>query len=217
LRALIVAALAIALGAPALAQAPAPETFTFENVPGLTPIPYAIEVKVPKTARIKSFPLADGGTLAFRTKGGANYAALVTHFGTTAIVGVSASGKIQPFRDLEIRIRKSDACFASFVAIQAGARLDNNGTPNDATDDTTVYDGPGRGDMLLYDSDKDIYPQSGVRLGVVRFGGDPLDLVKDSYDLTTTSLDFTRIIILGEVVYDDVVVKYGRCGVIPLP
>jgi hypothetical protein len=206
LRALIVAALAIALGATALAQTPTPETFTFENVPGLTPIPYAIEVKVPKTARIKSFPLADGGTLAFRTKGGANYAALVTHFGTTAIVGVSASGKIQPFRDLEIRIRKSDACFASFVAIQAGARLDNNGTPNDATDD-----------MLLYDSDKDIYPQSGVRLGVVRFGGDPLDLVKDSYDLTTTSLDFTRIIILGEVVYDDVVVKYGRCGVIPLP
>jgi hypothetical protein len=213
-RTLIVAALALALGAPALAQTPPPETLTFESLPGLTPVPYEAGVKIPTTARVKSLPLADGGTVAFRTKGGANYAALVTHFGTTAITGVSGSGKIQPFRDLEIRIRKSkDACFASFVAIQAGARTDNNGTPTDTTDDQIVYDNPGQGALLLYDSDKNIYPPNGVRLQVLRVGADPLNLVKDAYDLTTTSLDFTRIIIQGELVYDDILVDYGRCGI----
>jgi hypothetical protein len=64
--------------------------------------------------------------------------------------------------------------------------------------------------MLLYDSDNRIYPQNGQRLFVTRFGGDPLNLVKDPYDLTTTSLDFKRIIIQGEVVYDDVVVTFGH-------
>jgi hypothetical protein len=210
-RALIVAAVAIVLGAPALAQTPAPEMITFENTPGLTPFPYEVGVKFPKTARIKSLPLAGGGTVAFRTKSGADYAALVTHFGTTAIVGVSSSGKIQPFRDLEIRIRKSKgARFDSFVAIQAGARVDNKGTPSDTTDDVTVYDNPGQGALLLYDSDKNIYPPNGSRLQVLRAGGDPLNLVKDPYDLTTTSLDFTRILISGEVVYDDIIVSYGH-------
>jgi hypothetical protein len=211
MRFLIVAAVAIAIGAPALAQTPAPETITFENTPGLTPVPYEVGFKIPKTARLKSLPLAGGGTVAFRTRGGASYAALVAHFGTTAIVGVSNTGKLQPFRDLEMKIRKAKgARFESFVAIQAGARLDNKGTPSDTTDDETFYDNPGQGALLLYDSDNRIYPQSGARLAVTRFGGDPLNLVKDPYDLTTTSLDFKRIIIQGEVVYDDVVVTFGH-------
>jgi hypothetical protein len=208
-RFLIVAAIAIAMGAPAVAQTPAPEMITFEGLG--TPIAYKVDEKVPTSARIKSVPLAGGGTVAFRTRGGANYAALVTHFGTTAIVGVSNSGKIQPFRDLEIKIRKSSgARFDSFVAIQAGARVDNKGTPSDTTDDETFYDNPGQGALLLYYRGSNIYPQNGARLLVLRVGGDPLNLVKDPYDLTTTSLDFTRILIQGDVVYDDVVVSYGH-------
>jgi hypothetical protein len=155
--------------------------------------------------------LTGGGLVRFRTRGGAKYAALVTQFGTTAIVGVSKKGKIQPFRDLEIRIRKSPgARFDSFVAIQAGARVDNKGTPNDATDDETFYDNPGRADFLLYDARNTLYPPNGSRLIALRSGADPLNLVKDSYDLTTTSFDFTRILILGEIVYDDLVVSYGH-------
>ena len=212
MRSLLAAALAFALAAPALAQTPAPETITFEGAG--TPIPYLPGVKVPNSAKLKSLPLAGGGAVHFRTKGGSQYVALVTHMGTTGIVGVGKKGKVTnpetDFRDVEMRIKKSPgARFDSFVAIQAGRRVDNKGN-TDPADDETFYDAAGSGEFYLYYDGDLLYPANGTRLVVVRLGADPLNLVKDPYDLTTTSEDFTRIGIFGNLVYDDLVVSYGH-------
>jgi len=212
MRVLFAAALVLALAAPAVAQTPPPETVTFENLG--TPMTYLPGEKVPKTARVKSVPLAGGGMVRFRTRSGAKYAALVTHFGTTGIVGVSKKGRlIDPLKNaryLEMRIRKSPgARFDSFVAIQAGLRVDDKGTA-DTSDDEVFYDGDGNAQFHLYDLQKRLYPPNGIQLVITRSGADPLNLVKDPYDLTTTSLDFGRILIFGNVVFDDLVVSYGH-------
>jgi hypothetical protein len=213
-RSLLIATLALALGAPALAQTPPPETVTFEGLG--TPIPYKPGERVPAAARVKSVTLAGGGLVRLRTRGGAGYAALVTHFGTTGIVAVTKKGKIvDPVlggRYLEMRIRKSPgARFDSFVGIQAGFRLDDKGTPPPATsDDEIFYDNPGGAAFQLYDQRNALYPPNGALLQITRTGGDPLNLVKEAYDLTTTSLDFTRILIVGDLVFDDLVVSYGH-------
>jgi hypothetical protein len=203
----LLAALALALGAPAFGQTPAPETITFEGLG--TPIPYKPGDSVPTSARLKTVRLAGGGVMSFRTRGGAKYVALVSHFGTTGIAGVTRKGKLD-LRFLDIRIRKSPgAAFDSFVAIQAGARIDTKGT-TETTDDETFYDNPGSAQFQVYDLKGRLYPAGGSRITIFRSGGDPLNLVKDPYDLTTTSLDFERILIFGDLVYDDLVVSYGH-------
>jgi hypothetical protein len=209
MRPLLFLALAVLLAVPASAQTPPPETITFEGLG--TPIPYAVGATVPDTARLKQVTLAGGGIVRFRTRGGASYAALVSHFGTTGIVGVSKKGKIEPERRLlEIRIRKvKRAAFDSFAAIQAGARVDTKGTA-DTSDDETFYDAAGAASLFFYDLRGDRYPIDGSSLVLVRSGADPQNLVKESYDMTTTSLDFPRILIAGTVVYDDFVVSYGH-------
>lgn len=206
----ILVALCLALAAPALAQVAPPETITFEGVG--TPMPYEPDTKVPAAARLKKLTLAGGGKISFRTRGGAKYVALVTHLGTTAIVGVNSKGKIQPFRYTEIRIRKSDgARFDSFVPIPAGQRVDDKGTTDTSDDEIVAWDQAGSAAFNLYDTRKRLYPIGGSSLQVVRATPpDPLNLVKDSYDLTTTSLDFARIQIVGDMVYDDLVVSYGH-------
>jgi hypothetical protein len=214
-RSLFAAALALALSAPVLAQVPATETLTFEGLG--TPIAYKPNEPVPVSARLKAVTLAGGGLVRFRTRGGAKYVALVTHFGTTGIVAVSKKGRIQIGRYLELRIRKSPgARFDSFVAIQANVRLvSDNGTPNDPADDVLAYDNPGDGAFRLFDEDGSLYPPNGGELQIFRTEPTPLVLVKDPYNLTTTSLDFARIQIrsgatVGALVLDDFVVSYGH-------
>jgi hypothetical protein len=203
-------ALCLALAGPAFAQVTPPQTITFEGVG--TPIPYEPEMKVPKSARLKKLALTGGGKVSFRTRDGADYVALVTHLGTTAIVGVGSKGKINPFRYMDVRIRKSkSARFDSFVPIPAGQRIDDKGTTDTSDDEVVAWDQAGAAAFNLYDTDTFLYPIDGSSLQVVRLTPpDPLNLVKDSYDLTTTSLDFARIQIVGDMVYDDFVVTYGH-------
>jgi hypothetical protein len=197
-------ALCVLVAAPALAQTPPPQTIDFEDPALGTPIPYEPGVKVPKSARIKKIALASGGTVKFRTRGGSKYAALVTHLGTTAVVGVGGKGKIQPGRYLDIRIRKAKtARFDSFNAIPAGARNDDKGTTDPADDEIVAYDNPGSAGFLLYDSRGNAYPIGGSSFVIVRAAPGP-------YDVTTTSLDFVRIQIAGTLVYDDLVVSFGH-------
>lgn len=197
----LIFALSLLLAAPALAQTPAPETITFEGVG--TPMAYEPDAKVPSSARLKEVSLAGGGKVKFRTRGGAKYAALVTHLGTTAIVGASKKGKLQPLRYVDMRIRKSPgARFDSFTAIPAGARVDTKDT-TDTSDDEVVYDNPGAGQFILYDTRKNVYPVGGAQFVIGRTEAAP-------YDLTTTSIDFARILIFGELVYDDLVVSFGH-------
>jgi hypothetical protein len=216
-RTLFAAAFTLALAAPALAQTPPPETLTFEGLAGKTPVAYAENAAVPAAARLKQLTLAGGGMVRFRTRGGAKYVALVSHFGTTGIAPVSKKGKIALGRFLDIDLRKTrGARFDSMVAIQAGKHVDDNGTPTDATDDITTYDNPGDAAFRMYDSKKQVYPQNGALLSLVRSGADPLNLVKDPYNLATTSLDFVRLQLLpagggvGGIVFDDFVVSFGH-------
>jgi hypothetical protein len=221
------------LAAPALAQTPATETITFEGAG--TPMAFASLADVPASARIKRIDLAGGGYVSFRTRGGAKYAALITtHMGTTAIVGVSKKGKIQPRRLLDIRIRKSKgARFDSFTPVNIGARIDDKGTttranptdPHPQHDDTiAAYDGPGLANFRLYDSNDGLHPLTGGLFVAQRAG-----TTKAPYNLTTTSLDITRVQILSDgtqdtveienkdvpnpvahMAYDDLVVSYGH-------
>ncbi len=194
-------ALCLLVAAPVLAQTPPPQTITFEGLG--TPIPYEPDVKVPKTARVKEVSLASGGKVKFQTRGGAKYAALVTHLGTTAIVGVGGKGKIQPGRFVDIRIRKAPgARFDSFTGLQAGRRVDDKGT-TDTTDDEIFYDNPGAAGFALYDSDGNVYPIGGSTFFLQRSAPAP-------YSLTTTSLDYVRIQIAGDLVYDDLIVSFGN-------
>ncbi len=196
---LLLLSLCLMLTAPAFAQTP-PQTITFEGLG--TPIPYEPGVKVPKTARVKKVALASGGYVSLRTRGGAKYAALVTHLGTTGVVGVGKKGKMQPGRFLDIRIRKArGARFDSFNALQAGRRVDDNGTPTDMTDDEIFFDNPGAAGFALYDSDGSVFPIGGGTFTIQRTAPAP-------YDLTTTSLDFVRIQIAGDMVYDDLIVSF---------
>jgi hypothetical protein len=215
--------LCLLAAAPALAQTPLPETFTFEGVG--TPIPFENSAQVPKAARIKQVQLAGGGRITFRTQGGADYAALVTVQGTTAIVGVGKKGKIESRRLLDIRLRKAKgARFDAFTPVNAGVRIDDKGT-TDKADDEVFYDGPGLAAFRLYDADKSIFPITGNLLGVSRLPTTPF--VPDSFDLTTTRLDFTRIeiatadstpdedndgdpLVVRHMVYDDLVVSFGH-------
>jgi hypothetical protein len=208
-------AIALALAAPALGQTPPPETITFEGL-GKTPIPYEPGVKVPKSARLTKVTLAGGGYVSFRTRGGSDFVALVTHFGTTAIAAVGGKGKIVVGRFVDIRIRKAKgARFDSMVAIQAGPRNDDKGT-TDTADDEVVYDAPGdAGFRMYYGKDNALYPLNGTLLSLFR-AVDPESFVKDPYDLTTTSKDFHRIELagaangVGDVVLDDLIVSYGH-------
>lgn len=213
MRSLLISALALALAAPALAQTPPPETIDFEGLG--TPIAYKPGETVPASARLQAVDLAGGGRVRFRSRNGAKYVALVTHFGTTGVAAVSKKGRIQVGRYMEIRIRKSPgARFDSFTPIQAGARLvDDQGTTT-PDDDEIAFDNPGDAAFFLYDTRGTLYPSSG-QLQLVRSDGDPQNLVKEPYDLTTTSLDFRRILIaaglqIGPVVLDDFVVSYGH-------
>jgi hypothetical protein len=214
-RALLLAVLALVCATPALAQTtPAPETITFEGIG--TPIAYVPGQPVPRAARLKKLTLASGGIVRFRTRGGAGYVALVTQFGTTGIVGVTNKGKIidaSRLRYVEMWLRKvRGARFDSFVAMQGGVRVDTKGT-TDTADDETIYDNPASGQFQLYDLHKSLYPPNGSSLPILRAVDPPIDpaqFVKDPYDLTTTSLDFMRILILGALVYDDLVVSYGH-------
>ncbi|HEY8121298.1 MAG TPA: hypothetical protein VII78_08270 [Myxococcota bacterium] len=201
--------LALALATPALAQTtpPPPETIDFEGRG--TPIVYKPGAKVPKAARLKSLSLSGGGSLKFRTRGGADYVALVTHLGTTAIVGVSNNGKIEALRDIDIQLRKAKhARLDAFTPLQAGERVDGKGT-TDPADDEKFYDNPGFAEFQLYDSRQRLFPIDGSRFVSFRSVVAP-GPYKDSFDLTTTSLDFTRLITAGTMVYDDLVVSYGH-------
>jgi hypothetical protein len=203
-------ALCLGVAAPILAQTPPPETIAFDGLG--TPLAYVPGEKVPAAARLKKVTLAGGGRVEFSTRGGAKYAALVTHLGRTAIVGVSKKGKLQPGRFLDARIRKSPgARFDSFTPLQAGVRVDNNDTPTDTTDDETFYDNPGAASFILRASDDSAYPIGGGAFSVLRAAEDAYDLDETiPYDLTTTSLDFVRIQIVGDMVYDDLVVSFGH-------
>ena len=229
--------LALACAAPALAQTPAPETITFEGIG--TPIAFEPNVEVPSAARIKTIDLAGGGRISFRTRGGAKYAALVTtHYGTTAIVGVTRKGKIEPRRFLDIRIRKNKgARFDSFTPLNVGARIDDKGTTTTQTgqpdhrldDEVAAYDGPGIAFFRLSDTDRGLHPLSGNVFTVSQEG-----TTKTPFSLTTTSFDFNRIQIFSQnaadtievndpsgdphdvplrvdhMAYDDLVVSYGH-------
>lgn len=215
MRHLFAAALALALAAPVLAQTPPPETITFEGTG--TPMTYKPGDKVPAAARFSQARLAGGGIVRFRTRGGAKYVALVTHFGTTGIAAVSSKGKIVVGRFIEVEIRKAQtAAFDSFVPIQAGTRIDDKGTTTDTSDDETFFDNPGDAALRFYDQKKNLYPPNGALLSALRSGADPNNLVKVPYDLTTTSLHFVRLQILpsgggvGGVVLDDFVVSFGH-------
>ena len=214
-------ALSIALvSLPALAQTPPPETITFEGI--ATPMVYTPDEKVPATARLKSIPLAGGGRISFRTRGGAKYVALVTKSNlinavtvtTTAIVGVSKKGKIQPFREMDIRLRKArGAHFDSFTVNNAGVRVvDDNDTPNDPDDDVLAYDNPGRALFRVYDDDKNIYQRSNV---LAAPGTATVATVPTPYDLTVPGIPFVRILAFGDssagsgpAVLDDLVVAW---------
>jgi hypothetical protein len=87
--------------------------------------------------------------------------------------------------------------------------VDTKGT-TDTADDETFYDAAGSASFFFYDLKNRRYPIDGSALVLVRTGADPLNLVKDSYDMTTTSLDFPRMYIVGTVVYDDFIVSYGH-------
>ena len=209
MRCLMTLLLALALAAPALAQTPPPETITFEGVG--TPMTYEPGADVPDSARLKSLELVGGGTLRFRTRRGAKYVALVTHLGTTAIAGVSRKGKLTEVRFVEMRLRKAPgARIDSFVPVPAGARLVDDKDTTNTDDDEFAFDEDGEGLFLLYDARKRVFPPNGSQLPVLRQGAHPNGLVKVPYDLTTTSFDFTRILIFGTLVYDDLVVSYGH-------
>jgi hypothetical protein len=221
----VLLALCLVVAAPALAQTPPPETFTFEGLPGKTPIPFVNNAQVPNSARIKEVRLASGGRVTFRTDGGADCAALVTVQGTTAIVGVGKKGKIESRRLLQIRLRKAKgARFDAFTPVNAGVRIDDKGT-TDKADDEVFYDGPGIAAFRLWDADKTLFPITGNLLGVTRLPTTPF--VPDPFDLTTTRLDFTRIeiatadstpdedndgdpLVVRHMVYDDLVVSRGH-------
>ena len=208
----LIALLVALCAAPAFAQTPPPETITFEGLG--TPIPYEPDAKVPVSARLKRVELAGGGIVRFRTRGAAKYVALVTHFGTTGIAPVTKKGRIldpnRRGRFIDMRLRKApDARLDSFVPIQAGVRVDTKGT-TDTADDETFYDADAGGVFFMFPTDARGFPAGGGQLQLVRSGADPLNLVKDPYDLTTTQLDFERLLIFGELVYDDLVVSFGH-------
>jgi hypothetical protein len=202
--------LALALAAPSYAQTPpAPQTITFEGIG--TPMVYKPGEKVPPESRIKSITLAGGGAFRVRTRSGAGFAALVTHLGTTAIVGVTKKGTIEPRRYLDISLRKAKgARFDSFTPLPAGERIDDKGNTDPKDDEVVAWDQAGSAVFILYDTRKRLYPISGSGLQTLRPTPDPANLVKSPYDLTTTSLDFARIQIVGSMVYDDFVVSYGH-------
>lgn len=211
------------LAAPALAQTPPPETITFEGLG--TPLPFENGLRVPAAARVKSVRLAGGGRLALRTRGGAKYAALVTVQGTTAIVGVSKKGRIESRRLVDVRLRKArGARLDAFTPVNAGVRIDDKGTTDEA-DDEVFYDGPGIAVFRLYYEDNRLFPITGNLLTVTRTETTPF--TPEPFDLTTTRLDFLRIeiatgdstpdedgdgdpLVVRHMVYDDFVVSYGH-------
>ena len=169
---------------------------------------FAPDVKVPEAARLKSLALAGGGVIKLRTSRGAKYVALVAHLGTTAIVGVGKKGNLEPLLYIDIQVRKAKgARLDSFVAIPARARIDDKGTADTADDVVIAYDNPGAGEFYLYDTRKRLYPIDGSRFVIFRSVTVP---PYEPFDLTTTSLDFPRLLILGDLVYDDLVVSYGH-------
>ena len=214
-------ALSIALlGLPALAQTPPPETITFEGIG--TPMVYTPGERVPAAARLESISLAGGGRISFRTRGGAKYVALVTKSNliddvtvtTTAIVGVSKKGKIQPFRLMDIRLRKTGGGHIdAFTVNNASVRIvDDNDTPNDPSDDVLAYDNPGRMLFRVYDAEKNIYPRSSL---LVAPGVNTLATVPTPYDLTVPGIPFVRLQAVGDTtggsgpaVLDDLVVAW---------
>lgn len=209
-------ALSIALlSLPALAQTLPTETLTFEGIPGKTPVDYEPGKKVLAAARLKSIQLAGGGSVSFRTRGGAKYVALVTKSNliddvsvtTTAIVGVTKKGKIEPRRLVDMRLRKArGAHFDGFTVNNAGVRVDPKGN-DDPDDDETFYDEDGVLLFRVFDREKESFG-----FLVAPSIASPAS-VPTPYDLTVPGIPFVRLQVASDSlanasVLDDLVVSW---------
>jgi hypothetical protein len=151
-----------------LAASAAPAlTIDFDNIPGLTPIPFVQKAEVPTSARLKSLDLPGGGRITFDTYKGSSYVALVTLDNRVGIVAVTDKGKIKQGALVDLRIKDApDLSIESFVI--AGAFKPENAPATDPFTGTAVW---------VANSKKQRYPPSGGSYGLAVSGTGELSML----------------------------------------